>query len=422
MRRVTCRNVEPLLFDYADGAVGEPERSAIAVHLAICDSCRASAALCSGVRVAVREAPLAPAPRLRSAPPIEVDRFAAARRRLRVGAIAAAVAAACIGALGLGLGLGAAGRGLDTAAPAVAWRHAVTSGTPGDGDAAPIAPSVDRAGHVAFEVAPGTALRCDGPAQVEAASSNPQGARFAVRSGRVLAEVGAVEYGFHFVVATPEAEIEARGTVFSVEVSSSGATTAVRVSAGSVEVRELRTGASLVVSAGEEIRVGDPAPHTAALDEVTRDLAVALELSTEALRPTGVAGAQRASQQEDLPDATPAEIVAAADALVAAIADARDQMASPRAGSSAARLLELAQAYRRASLFDDAARTYERLVSEHRTSDIGLSGLVALAQLESLVLGKVDAARSHFAAYLEAAPRGPLASVAREGLAKTDPE
>jgi hypothetical protein len=251
--------------------------------------------------------------------------------------------------------------------------------------------------------------------------SSPLGARFDLASGRVLAEVGAVEPGFHFVVATAAAEIEARGTVFSVEVSD-GAATTVRVSAGSVEVREFRTSASLVVSAGEEIRVGEPAPHPAALDEVTRDLALALELSIAASRPTGVSSAAHSSPEENLPEATPAEIVAAANALIASIADARDRFASPREGSSAARLLELAQAYRRASLFDDAARTYERLVSEHLGSDIGLSGLVALAQLESLVLGKADAARSHFSAYLEAAPRGPLASVAREGLAKTDPE
>jgi len=421
MRRVTCSNVEELLFDYADGAVGEPERSAIAVHLAICDSCRASAALCSGVRIAVREAPLAPAPRLRTSPSIEADGFASARRRFRVGAIAAVAAAACVGVVWLGLGLGTAGGGPDTAASAVASRHAGTSITPNVGDATPIAPSIDRAGHVAFEVAPGTALRCDGPAQVEAVSSFTQGAQFTLMSGRALAEVGAVEPGFRFVVATPTAEIEARGTVFSVEVSPLGAT-AVRVSAGSVEVRYLQATAPFVVSAGEEIRLGDPASHTAALDAVVRDLAVALELSTAELRPTDVASGPHASPLEDLPDATPAEVVAGADALVAAIAGARDHVASFRGGSSAVSLLELAQAYRRASLFDDAARTYERLVSEHLASEIGLSGLVALAQLESLVLGKTDAARSHFAAYLEAAPRGPLASVARQGLAKTDTE
>jgi hypothetical protein len=189
-----------------------------------------------------------------------------------------------------------------------------------------------------------------------------------------------------------------------------------------VEVRGVDGGAPTVVSAGEELWAGDPAPHAAAVDDVTRDLAVALELGSADGRPPLVAAGRGGRAPEDLPAATPSEIVSASDALVAAITGARDRLSALRGGSSPAHLLELAQAYRRASLFDDAARTYERLVAEHPESEIGLGGLVALAQLESLVLHRSAAARSHYTAYLKAAPRGPLAPVARQGLAKANAE
>ena len=418
MRRVTCHNVEALLFDYADGAVDEPERAAIAVHLAICDGCRESAELVSGVRIAVRDAPLPPAPLKRKSVSIEVDRFAGAKRWLRSGAFATTAAAACAAAA-LGLWLASAADDV-TSAPILGSRAAAVPGAPSGEGAPDPAPTIDRAGHVAFELAPGTALRCDDMAAAEVVSSVARGARFALSAGLAVAEVGAVEPGFRFVVATPTVEVEARGTVFSVEVQDRSAT-AVRVAAGSVEVRDLVDGAAVVVSAGEELRAGDLEPHTAAVDDVTRDLAVALELgSAEGSSLVAAGDPDQSSFADAVPARTPAEVVSISEALVAAIASARDHLSAVSGGSRPAHLLALAQAYRRASLFEDAASTYARLVDEHPDSEIGLDGLVALAQLESLVLGRSDAARSHYAAYLKAAPRGPLAPVARDGLEKTN--
>lgn len=420
MRRVTCRSVEALLFDYADGAVGEPERSAVAVHLAICDSCRASAELVSGVRIAVREAPLAEAPKRRSVS-IEVDRFAPTRRRLLRGGLAACAAAACAAAVAFGLHPGATARGGDPIAEAaIAGNDADRETDRGTGSADP-ALEIDEAGHAAFEVSPGTALRCDGAAIADVLSSDARGVRFALTSGRAVAEVGAVEAGFRFIVVTPTAEIEARGTVFSVEVTERGATK-VRVASGSVELRARLGGTSVMVGAGEELGASDPAPRTAEVDDMIRDLAVALELGGAGERPRADSYDRLAPSGAELPAATPAEVSAASDELVAAITSARDRLSALRGGTSPAGLLELAQAYRRASLFDDAARTYERLVAEHPHSEIGVGGLVALAQLESLVLGRHGAARTHYAAYLEAAPRGPLAAVARRGLAQSEPD
>jgi hypothetical protein len=333
-----------------------------------------------------------------------------------VAAIAAIAAAACVAAVWLGRSLGAP----DSVVPAVPAPSAGAKEAAVGSASLPLAASVDRAGRAAFEIGAGTALRCDGPARVEAAAADARGARFELVAGRVVAEVGAVEPGFRFVVATPGAEVEARGTVFSVEVADDGAA-AVVVSAGSVEVRRLREGETLVVSAGQELRPGDLAPRTAAVGAATRDLAVALELCSSDLPLAAPEEDRLALRIAELPGAAPAEVAAQADALVAAIAGARGRTARG-ADASAASLLELAQAYRRASLFADAALAYERLVSEHRTSEIGLSGLVALGQLESLVLGRTDAARSHFAAYLAAAPRGPLAGAARQGLATSAAE
>ena len=159
MRRVTCHNVEELLFDYADGAVGEPERSAIAVHLALCDTCRASLELVSGVRIAVREAPLEPSPHNRRSSSIEVDVFASARRRLRVGMVAAAVAAACVAAVALGLRYRAAAGDDLARAWAKGTRATAVQGAPSAEGVGPLTPSVDRAGTCALEAVPETALR-----------------------------------------------------------------------------------------------------------------------------------------------------------------------------------------------------------------------------------------------------------------------
>ena len=60
MTNVTCKYVEENLDRLADGEMSEPERAQLEVHLAVCDSCRESAALWSGLEVAAAEAELEP--------------------------------------------------------------------------------------------------------------------------------------------------------------------------------------------------------------------------------------------------------------------------------------------------------------------------------------------------------------------------
>ena len=55
MTRLSCTRVEEALFEFASGDLDEPTRSAIVVHLAICEDCRAALEICSGLSSAVSE-------------------------------------------------------------------------------------------------------------------------------------------------------------------------------------------------------------------------------------------------------------------------------------------------------------------------------------------------------------------------------
>jgi tetratricopeptide (TPR) repeat protein len=404
MRRLTCRKVEELLFDYLDGALEEQERAAVAVHVAICDACRASAELCAGLAVAVKEAPL---PEAR----------ASGRGEIRPGlgpalraALAVAAAAAIIGAgAGVWFAQGRAAHGRRSMA-----EGAQAVAAPPARNAA-VREILDGGGRRAFELGIGTALRLDEGAVAEVAGSGADEVRFVLGAGSAIAEVGAMEPGFRFVVETGDAAIEARGTVFEIDASGPGGTS-VRVASGCVEVRRAGRGDPILLYAGEELSAGEAAPRVASIDALTRDLAAALELDVAAA-PADAKGTTSAGASGDLPAASRAEVVAATEALVGAIARAKGR-SSRGAGADAERLLELAQAYRRAALFEDAVRAYERLIAAHPDTGIGQSALVALAQLEWHVLGRADDARAHYESYLARAPRGPLADVARRDLAK----
>jgi ferric-dicitrate binding protein FerR (iron transport regulator) len=403
MRRLTCQRVEESLFDFQDGALDEDERAAIAVHLAICDACRDAADLCAGLKVAAGKAPL-PASAARERLGAPGDAFRSPSR----WAARAFAAAACVVLASGGLWLAVHASGTTPRPPAPP-----PAGTAVDEpSAAPVAEITDGSGRRAFDVGPGTALRLAEGVSASIAASRTDEVRFSLRSGRAIAEVGAVAPYFRFVVEAPRARIEARGTVFSVDVPPSG-DPGVRVAEGCVEITFDDGRAPVLLNAGEELRSGDLSPRVAAAADLARDLAAALELDT-----ADGALAASVTAPGDLAFPTRAEAVQEAEDVVAAIARAKDRIASAPRGSEAERLLELAQAYRRAALFEDAVRVYDRLVAGRAGSEIGESALVSLAQLEAHILGRTAAARAHYEAYLAEAPDGPLASAARLGLAE----
>ncbi|MBW2533772.1 MAG: zf-HC2 domain-containing protein, partial [Deltaproteobacteria bacterium] len=64
MKRVTCQQVEGILPEFAEGTLDEPQRAAVAVHLAVCESCREAELLLAEITTTVRTAELEPLPEL----------------------------------------------------------------------------------------------------------------------------------------------------------------------------------------------------------------------------------------------------------------------------------------------------------------------------------------------------------------------
>jgi hypothetical protein len=166
---------------------------------------------------------------------------ARARRRVRrrwslVGAAAAAVVVLAIGAF--------------TSMRSGGFRAHVEGG----GSLQPGSVVLADGGHpVAVSLSTGTRLRLAGGGRLEVVELGHR-QRFLLRSGQVWAKVAALTADQRFVVSTPDAEIEVRGTAFSVAVvpaprECDGVATEVRVTEGLVTVR--RNGQRWQVGAGQ---------------------------------------------------------------------------------------------------------------------------------------------------------------------------
>jgi len=162
------------------------------------------------------------------------------QRRWVLPSVAVAAAAA---AAGLVLVIGS-----HRAGPSRAGSGPVVSRPSGDDL---LGPGAELQGPGSFEIAPGTRLRLDdraGARVLEAGASH----RFRLRAGAMHAEVAKLTSGQRFVVETPDAEVEVKGTRFDVTIGPRAAPcapatqTTVTVEEGIVAVR----------FAGHEVRLG----------------------------------------------------------------------------------------------------------------------------------------------------------------------
>jgi ferric-dicitrate binding protein FerR (iron transport regulator) len=224
-----------------------------------------------------------------------------------------------------------------------------------------------------IEVFDGTALWLDRGADVAVEALGTDLARFTLKRGRVVAEIGPHAPGFRFLVTTPTGEVEAKGTVFAVEVNRDGAER-VRVLRGTVEVRTRSGARGQLLNAGQTMLIGDTGFQVATDEDIARDRCL-LEPCDEAVPNKG----------------------------------------KPGRAKSASDLAELARQYRRDKKYKQASKTYQRLIATYPKSDTALRGTVALAMMELDILGHTDDALGHFNAYLEQAPSGPLAEASYIG-------
>lgn len=243
MKRDDC-SMAPLLEAQRDGRLGDKEAASFARHLALCAECQAHARALDEVRAQLRTAsapPLAPLEHqrrrlalLRSAatPPSSSSR---ARPRLVLLAAPALVALAVIGAIFL--------RRAPEAVPLARLPQASLR--------------MPERTVTTVESAPGTRF------ERLAIAGGAGGERVALTDGAVDLSVKKLAPGERFIVATSDAEVEVRGTIFQVEAKG-GRIAGVVVTEGKVEVRH-RGAISLIAAGGVWKPPVEPAPEAAAL-------------------------------------------------------------------------------------------------------------------------------------------------------------
>jgi ferric-dicitrate binding protein FerR (iron transport regulator) len=452
MSSLTCREVERLLDDYDRGDLPRDEMEAVELHLAGCERCREAAELWSGFSAALSETELEPLPplveRRITVAAAETSTSSAAegpRRGTRTRWIAGVAAAAAVAA-GFTLwiafsqvdddpGEGATGVADRSTEPGQLEQERQDPGPPFEA-----AESNSGPGRQLIEVDDVTNLWIEEGSSVRVERLEDKLARFRLDAGRVVAEVGPHPDGFRFIVITPSGEVEAKGTIFAVEVRPESGERA-RVMRGVVEVRAKVAAASdelrvFLVRAGESGRVGDTAPAPLASEEMERDVcllrgcAVAGEpLEVASTAPVALPG------ESCEPAARDGESEATADALTTgggkpskATSVAPSAASKGSGGSGGATgtktptddwevetLVSLALAQRKAGMYPMAAETYRKLIREHSATGAARNALVSLGQLELVELGRPQQALDLFDAYLARAPSGLLAEEARLG-------
>lgn len=408
MSTVNCRWVEAHLDEVLSGGGTPSEREDIDLHLAVCARCRENARIWSFL---LREAPRADMPPL--SPEVERRLLSGSEpaggqapphyRRLPFVAMSIPTAAAAmIGALWLAGIIG-------TQPP--------PAGNPSRGDSAPRRMDTEKTpavssrsaeerigGRRAIPVLPGTTLWLSEDAEVGIEILDAKRARFHLTHGYVVADIEPVDPDFRFVVATPGQVVEARGTVFSVSVTTTGEAH-VRVSEGAVEIRSTEgSGHTRLLHAGQEMTGLSEVPQRAAPMAMLADLHFAQ--TQIPLFPSPYEPDRQPRRDQDLQRA--------------GMGSHHAHQTGPSVGGTPDRrnpemLLKRAKELRGAREYKSAAATYEEILASFPRSREAAISMVALGQLRLSALRQPEAALALFDAYLERSPRGNLGAAARSG-------
>lgn len=273
-----------------------------------------------------------------------------------------------------------------------------------------------------------------------------------LEKGRLFARLDHQPAGRSFVVRTAQAEVQAVGTRFSVNIGDDGQTR-VRLHEGKVAVRSVNHVASDLAapaqaSIGDDILVA-PMPQAAREDdELLSDLStlprrenaatvhivsspvgadVAVDNVAMGKTPLSTVLGGDAHVRVSMAGYAPAsELISVADGAVIERTFTLSALAVPQEAGEAAprgrraghsltpgRLLAAAQALRARGAYDDCARIYRRLWSEFSGSEEGKVSMISLGELELGKRNRPAAALEAFAAYVRVG--GPLEREARYG-------
>jgi len=435
MSNLSCRDMERALGDYVADAVPPEAKEAMDAHLAACAPCREAATLWSGIGATMRE--IAPVP----LPPLVERSFAvralgaptpAVSRPLRRIPWPAAVAAAACAAAALALTALVPDDEPEARTAAAAPRAAAQPRS--FEELAEILPD----GRTLVHLDPATDVWLDPGTYAAFDRIEADDVRISLHEGRLVADIGQHAFPYRFVVATPSGEVEAKGTIFAVEVVLPAPGVA-RVLRGVVEIRsgQSRLFDPFLVFEGQQGIIGETGPGPIPRDDLRRDLALLLGQDTMEMTlwldaaGSGCGDVGTPNRTDRAGQATRGAIASGSAAMARGALRADDQFpdaASAGSTATAARaisggrnasaLVELALAQRQAGDYGKAAATYRRLIAEYDGTLESLTALVSLGQLELYNLGRATAASAHFEAYVERAPSGALAEDARLGLVR----
>ena len=422
MTRLSCKRVEEALFEFANDKLDESTRSAIVVHLAICENCRAALEICSGLPAAVSESAMEPLSF------VDIRRMTSSSHLSQEEAIPARLPRPNFKRIAL------------IALPAAAAIFLLFSGTldfaKDESFSGPKQASIDTSTHAfpyalreiapadvhihTCEVGPGLLQPVDGivlKAGKDASGSfvpDDTGAlRFRLKEGRVVAGIVPAEPYRALVIETPSAEVEAHGTLFSVTVSAHG-NEIMRVAEGMVEVRRRRNGKSLTLSPGQEMSSNDYAVRPASIASMSRDIALVRGMDREAHdflldERTANGATPQLSGNESAASYQAFNLVDEAQKL------AKSEHNLPVDRAILTRLVKQAQSYRKVEMHAAAAKTYEKIIESRPNSETAGNSMVSLGQMKLMFMNRPREALKHFEDYLSTHPGGSLSDVARDG-------
>ncbi len=446
MSVLKCQKIEDLFDEYLNKQLADEDMLRVERHLAGCERCERSLALWTGFIETAGKSELEPLPPL-------VERqlviAAAARRGPRPKSVnwkkwaLVSTAAAATAVIALIFVLGVPRTDSDSQSTQLAVQTEPQPRGKGRIDSPKYKERVKsqrfvkthKGGRRVIPVAPGTNLWLDKDAVVHVVSIRSDIAMFRLERGRVVAEVKAPRPGYRFIVATPNGDVEAKGTIFSVEIAHDGRETA-RVIRGVVEVRkrigkEGQVKAPVLLHAGEQASVSDPVPTqadkaTLALDECLVNGCSPKDESWSEVREsdtaTQVALLTKAETDTDRQSGVLSLRKKRDHRLKDLARDSDDTMKTNKESHGGHQsnnyvdtLVSLAQAKRKAGMYPVAAETYRRLIREFPDSHVAQNAIVSLGQLELVELGRPQKALTLFKKYLINAPNGFLAQEARLG-------
>lgn len=431
MSGLSCRYIRSHLGEIVRDTLAPPERIRVELHLGECAKCRKAVQTCRGFESFVKTAEVPDLPPLverhyiiaaldgrePEGPVKKASRQTA--RPLWVGAGIFATAAAAI----FSIALSTTSQKATHTAPATASQSEVITKSvrplplpeaPSEPPTTPAVISDRRDPRLLIEVGPGIQLWVREDSVLTTKVITDLTARFFLARGHVVAEVTTDIPGYRFIVETPSGEVEAKGTIFSVETRPDGKEIA-RVIEGSVEVRRHRRHSEkmrhYLLHTGQQGIVGSDRGEPAQADGRLADRCLL----------DGCLKVEQTPSKRDAPEPSPRISKAPAQRAESKDEPAREnprddlaEMAPAGLRKEVDALTSSALEQRKRGEYLTAAKTYERIIDlEGSTSSS--NALVSLGQLELIELRRYRLAVSHFERYLNQNPKGYLAEEARLG-------